>query len=88
MLREDAIRPAFPELGVIEFAAAMIDWVRVMIGDAFTTQVVKRALDGSGDDLRTRLMVFVPKRPAFVGWGHCQNDAHANQSAHYGSRTS
>ena len=66
----------------------MIDGVRVMIGDAFTTQVVKGALDRSGDDLWTRLVVFVPKRPAFVGWGHCKNDAHANQSADYGSRNS
>ena len=68
MLREDAV---FHERGVIEFAAAMIDWVRIMVGDAFTTQVVKGALDRPGDDLWTRLMVCVPKRPAFVGWGHC-----------------
>jgi hypothetical protein len=73
---------------VVEFAAAMIDWVRVVIGDAFTTQVVKRALDRSGDDLWTRLVPFVLKRLAFVVSGHCKSDAHANQSANYGSRAS
>ena len=47
---------------MIELAAAMIDRVGVMVGDAFASQVVKRALDRSRDDLWTPVMVFVSKR--------------------------
>jgi hypothetical protein len=72
---------------MIELAAAMIDRVGVMVGDAFASQVVKRALDRSRDDLWTPVMVFVSKRFAFVGWGHGQNKAHANRSANDGSQT-
>ncbi len=54
----------------IELAAAVVDGVGVVVGDAFATGVVVGALDDAGDGLRADGVVGVGVGRAFVG-GSC-----------------
>src|ERR1035441_3144524 len=88
MLCEDAFGPSQHERRVVEFAAAAIHCVGVMIGDAFTAQVVERALHGSRNDLRARTMGLVLKRLALVAEGHGESAEYEKQGANHQDWTS
>ena len=59
------MRPLVPGFEV-EFAAAVVNRIGVMIGNAFTTEVEECTLDDSGNVWRTGLVIIVSERFALV----------------------
>jgi hypothetical protein len=77
----DVLQHAFfaVPLRVVQLAAAMIDLVGIVVGDAFATKIVKNRLETSRDNLRTRHVEGVLKGFALIPFGDLGGECRGDQ---------